>query len=241
MNIASHPRRPSPSPLRNFRVRRLSQPGHGVGVYPDPVGALSFSSSHAVGCKLSALDFPFNLKFSTLKRLPVTPFPATLTSLSQIAENTPTLSPIFAALSSRVNHNPFVCYSYRKHPGWRIWSFSVTSALKSTRCSSLVDPPNTMRRPPASPLESASIHRPATIASKELTPRLNPLDATFTKNWGEGPQPPTPQPVESPFRGRQRFGFRLPILLRRKLSAVSCRLLASPRDTGHRTRNTNSK
>jgi len=29
-----------------------------------------------------------------------------------------TLSPFPAALTDPVKHNPFVCHSYRKHPGW---------------------------------------------------------------------------------------------------------------------------
>jgi hypothetical protein len=48
----------------------------------------------------------------------LTPFPATLTSHRQFAENTSTLSPAFATLTIRVKVNPFVCHSYRKHTGW---------------------------------------------------------------------------------------------------------------------------
>jgi hypothetical protein len=48
----------------------------------------------------------------------LTPFPATLTGHRQLAENTTTLSPAVATLTIRVMVNPFVCHSYRKHPGW---------------------------------------------------------------------------------------------------------------------------
>ena len=48
----------------------------------------------------------------------LSPFPATLTSPLQPLENTATLSSAFATLTRRVNHNPFVCHSYAKHPGW---------------------------------------------------------------------------------------------------------------------------
>jgi hypothetical protein len=61
----------------------------------------------AVGCELS-----------TDNCHPVSPFPATLTDDSQLTENSATLSPVPATLTSRVNPNPFVCHSCRKHPGW---------------------------------------------------------------------------------------------------------------------------
>ena len=83
--------------------------------------------------------FPFNFKLSTLNRFPVTPFPATLTSLLQTAENATTLSPAVATLTERVKHKSFVCHSCKKHPGVGIPHknfpllhssiFSVNSAL----------------------------------------------------------------------------------------------------------------
>jgi hypothetical protein len=48
----------------------------------------------------------------------VTPLFATLTSHLQSTENKATLSPFPATLTYCVKHNPFVCHSYRKHPGW---------------------------------------------------------------------------------------------------------------------------
>ena len=60
----------------------------------------------AVGCELS-----------TVNCHPLSPFPATLTTDSQLTENSATLSPFAVTLTSRVNHNPFVCHSCRKHPG----------------------------------------------------------------------------------------------------------------------------
>jgi hypothetical protein len=47
----------------------------------------------------------------------LTPFLATLTDSSQLAENAATLSPFPATLTRHVNHNPLVCHSYKKHPG----------------------------------------------------------------------------------------------------------------------------
>jgi len=55
---------------------------------------------------------------SSLATAPLTPFPATLSGKSQLIENTPALSPVVATLTSHVKANPFVCHSYKKHPGW---------------------------------------------------------------------------------------------------------------------------
>src|SRR5579859_7475895 len=49
---------------------------------------------------------------------PVSLFLATLTALPQLKENKVTLSPAFATLTSHLKANPFVCHSYKKHPGW---------------------------------------------------------------------------------------------------------------------------
>src|SRR5579859_7802027 len=49
---------------------------------------------------------------------PVSLFLATLTALPQLKENKVTLSPVVATLTSHVKANPFVCRSYKKHPGW---------------------------------------------------------------------------------------------------------------------------
>lgn len=48
---------------------------------------------------------------------PVSPFPATLTGTSQLAENTRPVSPLFATLTNCVTRKPFVCHSYGKTPG----------------------------------------------------------------------------------------------------------------------------
>ncbi len=50
--------------------------------------------------------------------VPASPLFATLTSHSQLLENTTTLSPAVATLTSRVKHKSFACHSCRKHPGW---------------------------------------------------------------------------------------------------------------------------
>jgi excinuclease ABC subunit C len=69
---------------------------------------------------------------------------------------------------------------------------SVLSVLRPTSSSTQTDPFNTPDRPPAAALESMPTQPFATVASNALTPVLNPLDATFTKNRGEGPSPRRP-------------------------------------------------
>jgi len=54
---------------------------------------------------------------SSLATAPLTPFPATLSAESQLIENPATLSPVVATLTRHLHHNPFVCHSYKKHPG----------------------------------------------------------------------------------------------------------------------------
>jgi hypothetical protein len=170
VNLAFHPRPVPPSCLRNLCALR-------VGVYPDPLGVFSFSLPRSVSSEPSAPDMlgqsshcsplPFDFKLSTVDLLPLTPFPATLTSLSQLAEKPATLSPVYAALSSLVTPKSFACHSYKKHRGWGIPSFAVNSArpaLRPTRSSTRIDLINATPR----------------------TPTLTPLSATLTKNKGEG-------------------------------------------------------
>jgi excinuclease ABC subunit C len=136
---------------------------------------------------MSSSSFDFQL--STLNWISLTTLPATLARSLQITEKPTTLSPAFAALTSRIKHNPCVCHSYKKHPGWGVPSFctiSVLSALKSSRSLTQLDPSNSPRRPPSSALESTRIGTSATVASRELAPNLNPVDATLTKNKGVG-------------------------------------------------------
>src|ERR1700676_2422839 len=88
---------------------------------PSPVHhlcALPLPRSHR---GVSALSLPFlpafDCQLSAHNSLALSPFPATLTSHSHIIENTATLSLVFATLTSYVKHIPFVCHSYKKHPG----------------------------------------------------------------------------------------------------------------------------
>ena len=185
MNFVFQPRRASPSSLRN---RRLPRHGRGIGVHPELLGALSLTSFPAVGCELSTINSPFNFKLSTLNRLLATPFPATHTGLSQIAENAATLSPAFATLTSPVKHNSFVCHSYRKHPGWGMpHSHKVQSLHPSKASAFLIDTHQRSHlKASLNPLESTPAHYPTSIDSKRLTLILSHLYATLTKNQGVG-------------------------------------------------------
>jgi len=80
-------------------------------------------------CALSFLDVSFfNFKLSTVNFPSLSPFLATLTDDRQLTKNPATLSPFAATLTGFVNHNPFVCHSCKKHPGWgaAIVNFFVT-------------------------------------------------------------------------------------------------------------------
>ena len=70
-----------------------------------PRSLQSFSASHLA------------TSHSSLATAPLTPFPATLRGKSQLIENPAALSPVVATLTRHVHHNPFVCHSYKKHPG----------------------------------------------------------------------------------------------------------------------------
>jgi hypothetical protein len=59
----------------------------------------------------------FDFELSTVNLISVSPFLATLTTSLQLTENTSTLSSAFATLTNLVNHNSFVCHSYKKHRG----------------------------------------------------------------------------------------------------------------------------
>ena len=77
--------------------------------------------------RLSLRFLPVVPSSSSRRRLACTrlPVPALLSPLFAALADRPlrttkhaTLSLLAATLTSRVKHNPFVCHSYRKHPGW---------------------------------------------------------------------------------------------------------------------------
>jgi hypothetical protein len=67
---------------------------------------------------IAPFEQSLSCELSTVKRPRLSRFVATLTDEPQLTENPATLSPVPATLTSRVKHNPFVCHSYEKHPGW---------------------------------------------------------------------------------------------------------------------------
>jgi hypothetical protein len=108
--------------LERFRPRRPLRPRSRLSCHPERSEGSASRLSPLHGLSVSAFSSsdvcPFNFKLSTVNLLSLTPFPATLTSHLQLAVNTTTLSPAVATLTSRVKPNPFVCHSYKKHPGW---------------------------------------------------------------------------------------------------------------------------
>ena len=117
----------------------------------------------------------------------LTPFPATLTGHRQFAENTTALSPAFATLTARAKVNPFVCHSYRKHPGSHL-SSQISFRSDSSRSNFLP----TRHPPPAtfpfrirtSEKRVRNSFRIRTYKTQDLKPfRMN----TYKKTGGGGP------------------------------------------------------
>src|SRR5580693_4455015 len=71
--------------------------------------------------------------------------------------------------------NPFTSYRYKKHGGR-----GVAHNLQTYKPSNLLT-----RSIPLSPLSATLTNMPISVDSKELTEKINPLDATLTKNSGE--------------------------------------------------------
>ena len=106
------------------------RPFHSNQCHPERSEGSAFRLSPLSALSVSAFSSPdvssFNSKLSTAcpersRRVnfpSLSPFLATLTDESQPTENSATLSLVVATLTSRVNHNPFVCHSYKKYPGW---------------------------------------------------------------------------------------------------------------------------
>ena len=102
-SIRCHPERSEGSTFRLSSPRALSVPAF----CSDP-SPFKFALSIEAPAPVGTVNFPW-----------LSPFPATLTDRSQLTENSATLSPLSATLTDTVDHNPFVCHSYKKHGGWR--------------------------------------------------------------------------------------------------------------------------
>lgn len=88
---------------------------HGAKCYP-----LSFHTnpnSFAQNTGVAYPPLPLVGRSQSEKLSPVTPFAAALADPLHPLENPATLSPVFAALTHFVTSKPFVCHSYKKHPG----------------------------------------------------------------------------------------------------------------------------
>src|SRR5579859_2494932 len=96
-------------PLRQTRPCLALPPG---SAHPSPSSCGNFQTfQHS---NLSTFRQPIR---SSLATAPLTPFPATLSGESQLIENPAALSPVLATLTRHLHLNPFVCHSYKKHPG----------------------------------------------------------------------------------------------------------------------------
>jgi hypothetical protein len=121
----------------SLSASRHPEQSEGFAFRLSPLRAPSFNAFN------SCSPLPFKIpafKPSNLQTpLSVSPFPATLTSHCQLAENKTTLSLAVATLTDRVKHKSFVCHSYRKHPGWGYtFQFKFFSFLNSTTHHSLL-------------------------------------------------------------------------------------------------------
>ena len=86
---------------------RLSSPrALSVPAFCSDPSPFKFALSIEAPAPVGTVNFPW-----------LSPFPATLTDRSQLTENSATLSPLSATLTDTVDHNPFVCHSYKKHQG----------------------------------------------------------------------------------------------------------------------------
>jgi hypothetical protein len=115
---------PASSPTNRFP---LPHPSHSDRCRPERSEGSAFRFSPLCALSVSAFSFPdvspLNLKLSTVNFPSLSPFAATLTGFLQLTENKTTLSPAFATLTRRVKLNPFVCHSYKKHPGRGVTPF----------------------------------------------------------------------------------------------------------------------
>jgi hypothetical protein len=109
----------------------------------------------------------------------LSPFPATLTSPLQPLENTATLSPAFATLTIRIKVNPFVCHSYKKHPGWGS-HLSNERVRRAPGSLSDQDSPNTNHN--SYPLLVAH-HSPPVAASALFLPPITAHQSQVTKSF----------------------------------------------------------
>ena len=131
------------------------------------------------------------------------PFLTSLSSQSQLStfdtQKSPSASPLLASLTGHVTDKSFACHSYRKYPGWRtveqasacfLFPQPFTLDHESPRFATSRTTLSTLKSPnwisSVSTLESTPTKHPAGVDSEPLTGSLKPLDATFTKNWGEG-------------------------------------------------------
>ena len=199
--------------LERFRARRPLRPRSRLSCHPllschpersegsafrlSPLHALSVSAFSSFPCLRSGAP---SGRHSALGFSPLTPFPATLTSHLQLAENKTTLSPAVATLTSRVKHKSFACHSYRKHPGWGYAIFnsfvaqtSVCVLLKQhPSVNSAANDPQELKNPA---VHQITCHESPLTASVLFLPPVTSHQSQVTKSCRiRTYEKPTPNP-----------------------------------------------
>jgi hypothetical protein len=174
--------------LANLMVKSFmfaSQPNH-ISSRPRPLHPLASNNCHPACPERSRRERSEGSAFLPLVArrrsqpafAPVTPFVATDTAASQLTENPATLSPVFATLTRRVKPNPFVCHSYKKHPGDGAHSSNQNpAALLAPNHKSLVSA-SVPSLPPVTSHQSLS---PLQSALTQNTP-VTPLESALPKH-----------------------------------------------------------
>ncbi len=142
----------------------------------------------------------FNFKLSTINLLRLSPFPATLTGHPQPAQNTTTLSPAVTTLTGSVNHNPFVCHSYRNTRGGGLPSAVSWHRLQCVLFRDALPRRGQQRRLRRNGKVSPSVQSPVTNHRSRLRlpffhrsrvtshESLSLLESTLTGNGGGAPR-----------------------------------------------------
>src|SRR5271155_4875198 len=155
-----------------------------------PCSTSSRPAVHRTACEKACALSP--LSATLANSAPASPFFATLTDNSQVAENTATLSPFPAALSHTVNHKSFVCQSLQKTPGGvpalRTCPFSCSPLFPNVQTFKLSNLPTILSPDPQWPLPSSG-KRTAPPAESKPPPHWKP--AAAARAAGRAPSAPS--------------------------------------------------
>src|SRR5271156_6685005 len=153
-----------------------------------PCSTSSRPAVYRTACEKACAPSP--LSATLANSAPASPFFATLTDNSQVAENTATLSPFPAALSDTVNHKSFVCQSLQKtprggYPPFAPARFPVPRSFPTFKLSNL---PTILTPDPQWPLPSSGKR---TAPPAELKPPPHWKPAAAPRASGRAPSAPS--------------------------------------------------